>query len=324
MAYRLKLKEPLEAGTRRIAAEQFDKILAGPETLGGRANWVHETRRVLKRTRALLRLVRSGLPPQQFQDENGALREIGRNLSAMRDRDVLAATLGKLDPTSARGLAPAITWMAAAIKAPVNGSSVAVGDDECDTAVRDALTRLQAARERLSEIEIKGERIAVLSDGLATTQRAGRKALRALAEMETEEALHDVRKRVQTYQRQMALILNAWPELQEVRVEAARQVARQLGEAQDFTVLAAAAAARRGTPGHRAHANLLVTACRASHQRCREEAIPKAERLFALPPEAVGSELSRLWTAAIAATAAVAKPGDAPSPPARSSRRKPA
>lgn len=319
MAYRLKLKEPLHAGFHRIAAEQLDKVLPGPEALGGNEKWVHETRRALKRTRALLRLVRSSLEPQVYLDENEALREIGRNLSPLRDRDVVAATLAKLEPNASRSLASAITWMKSTIQPNIADSANVALEDQASGVVVDALEALTHCRERLTELDLRGDRLEVLSEGLANSQRAGRKALRMLAEEDTEEALHSVRKRVQTYQRQMALLIAAWPELQHVRVEAAKQVARQLGEAQDLAVLAATVTGNATTQRRRAQAGLLVAACRERQRLCRDEAIPKAERLFALSPDAVGVEFGRLWSASLNVVPPQPKPATevAAAPPTR-------
>ena len=70
MGYRFKLKEGLREGVRRIAAEQIEKMLGAPHKGNDRVAWVHETRKTMKRTRALLRCVRSGLADGVFREEN--------------------------------------------------------------------------------------------------------------------------------------------------------------------------------------------------------------------------------------------------------------
>ena len=97
MAYRLKLKEPLTKGVRRIAGEQLGNAAARLEGGSNPETSVHEARKSLKRTRALLRLVRPGLGEADFRKANARLRDIARSLSAARDRDVVRALLKGLE-----------------------------------------------------------------------------------------------------------------------------------------------------------------------------------------------------------------------------------
>lgn len=57
---------------------------------------IHETRRCLKRVRALLRLVKAELPATVYDRDNLYLRNIGRQLSALRDAAVVGETLAAL------------------------------------------------------------------------------------------------------------------------------------------------------------------------------------------------------------------------------------
>ena len=97
MAYRLKLKEPLAKGVRRIAGEQLGDAAARLEGGSNPETGVHEARKSLKRTRALLRLVRPGLGETNFRKANARLRDFARSLSAVRVRDVVRALLESLE-----------------------------------------------------------------------------------------------------------------------------------------------------------------------------------------------------------------------------------
>ena len=80
MAFRFKLDEPFEEGCRRIAREQIERAQAQLEEPNDSRSRVHETRKSLKRLRALLRLIRprigESLPPARTR----SLRDIGRML----------------------------------------------------------------------------------------------------------------------------------------------------------------------------------------------------------------------------------------------------
>ncbi|HEV3070709.1 MAG TPA: CHAD domain-containing protein [Solirubrobacteraceae bacterium] len=57
---------------------------------------IHETRKALKRARALVRLQRSALGPKRFKRNNTALRLAGRRLASARDAEVVVAALDAL------------------------------------------------------------------------------------------------------------------------------------------------------------------------------------------------------------------------------------
>ncbi len=304
MAYRFKLKETLRDGVRRIASEQLEKTLSAPPTEAERPVWVHETRKALKRTRSMLRCVRSGLDESTWERENGALRDIGRQLSGMRDRDVLRQTAEKLATSPSKSMVAALAWLEAeVIESPPAAvaspdSSEVAADPE--TVIEDALRALAEARDRLERIAVEGDIADVMAAGLAKAQRAGREAGARLEAEPTDEHLHDLRKAVQIYQRQSSLARASWPEMQAARVVAARELATLLGDAQDLAVLIATVNASTDSCGFdRAHAKRILKACEGRQATLRSQARPLTERLFALPPKAVSTEISRGWRAAI-------------------------
>ncbi len=101
MAYRFHLKAPVGKEARRIMLEQVERaerhLAAGIE--GGEPDVrvaVHETRKAMKRIRALLKLIRPGLTAEQYNAENERFRSIGALLAGSRDRAVMLETLSTL------------------------------------------------------------------------------------------------------------------------------------------------------------------------------------------------------------------------------------
>jgi CHAD domain-containing protein len=91
--------EPLAAGCKRVALQQFDLAIELLETSSQRAGTesvAHEARKSLKRIRALLRLLREDLGEQRFTHENAVLRDSARNLAPTRDTEALVETLDDL------------------------------------------------------------------------------------------------------------------------------------------------------------------------------------------------------------------------------------
>lgn len=306
MAYRFKLKESLRDGVRRIAVEQIEKVLAAPHKGDDRVAWVHEARKSMKRTRALLKCVRSGLSDRVFREENAALAEIARGLSGLRDRDVMAGTMASLEGQTDK-LDAALDWLKSRLHPSVDEPAARTPSARsADAAVRQAVKALEKAGGRLAKIEVSGEIVDVVGAGLRSSQRTGREALARLTLEATDDDVHDLRKAVQVYQRQQTLVHAVWPEIQDVRVEAARALAQLLGEAQDLAVLAATAralaeaeASKDDQPGER-----VVAACRERQELIRTVAMPMAARLFAKRPAAVEREMKACWEAAVSLAAA--------------------
>ena len=135
MSYRLQLQEPLGAELRRVATDELGSAVAGLEAAGprDRAKAVHSARKSVKKTRALLRLARPGLPGRVYREEQDALRAAGQLLSGTRDADVLGETVdglaerfaGRLPASAFNGLRRAVVAQARA-QLPEDRSAEAV------------------------------------------------------------------------------------------------------------------------------------------------------------------------------------------------------
>jgi CHAD domain-containing protein len=106
--------EQLGPGLRRMALSQIDLALEllGAGDCGAHRHGqppdeqaVHDTRKAIKRLRALLRLLEHELGPRSFQREDAALRHIARQLSTARDATVMLSTLDALIARHPRTLA---------------------------------------------------------------------------------------------------------------------------------------------------------------------------------------------------------------------------
>lgn len=308
MAYRLKLKEPLGKGVRRIAGEQLDNAAARLQGDSDLEIVVHEARKGLKRTRALLRLIRPGLSDASYRKANVQLRDIARSLSAVRDRDVVRAILTKLlkGTTSEAKAARHLLALLDAAPAGANGSGAPVRD------VAGALREIDAVRREIGGLALHTASFDTVVAGLTKSHRAGRKALaRALQSPEEEEALHDLRKAAQAYWRQMLLIQHAWPEACLARAAAAKQVADLLGQDHDVALLENVLLGPEGKALTVVGRRVLSRYCAARHDALRAEALPKSQLLFVEQSKQLGARIRELWDAARRAARSSAPAGAA-------------
>jgi CHAD domain-containing protein len=98
--------ERLAEALPRMAVAQVDIALEllAPDSRASNAHVVHETRKAIKRLRALLRLLERRLGKEEYARENDALRELAQRLAGARDAEVMLATLDGLIARHPRAL----------------------------------------------------------------------------------------------------------------------------------------------------------------------------------------------------------------------------
>ena len=243
MAYHLSFAGSLADSVRTCAAEELDNAtsLLGEEFDRDPVVAVHDARKSLKKTRALLRLVRPGLPNRVYRHENGTLRDAARLVSGARDADVLVETVGALARRYV-GQLPAADFealrdhlRAAARDGRAGG---AAGEDRAQ-----AVAMLDEVSGRIAAWPLDRADWATAAAGIERAYRAGRDAYGAIADEDDEgggptvEQLHDWRKRVKDLWYHQRLISAAWPEVLEAQAEAAHRLSEILGDDHDLAVL---------------------------------------------------------------------------------------
>ena len=216
--YVLPSAEPVGVGLRRVVAEQLADAAGGlreaaASTSADAGEAVHDARKSVKKVRAVLRLVRPHLTKKVYRGETDALRSAAHLLGPARDAEVLADLLHGLLGTPD---APAsLNTAALALRARAEAATALVVHGDGELAAR----TLDASAARLDEV-LDGLPVGAdaadlepLAEGLETLQgkerKRRKKALAALdalgdadepaddgAQAETDELLHDWRKRV--------------------------------------------------------------------------------------------------------------------------------
>ena len=97
MAFRLKLREPLPDGLKRVFCEQIDSALhLCQNPAKQRGVTVHEVRKNLKKLRAAMRLAIGVIGKQCHAEEDHCVRNVGRLVSDLRDAQVRLQTFIQL------------------------------------------------------------------------------------------------------------------------------------------------------------------------------------------------------------------------------------
>jgi len=311
MSYRLSIGEPLADSVRACAREQLWSAVLQLEGQGDEpAKAIHEARKSLKKTRALLRLVRPALGGAAYRAENGALREAAAHLSATRDADVLVATVdaladfgaGRLPATDFDAVREALAAEAAAHRAAAAAPDAAPADAAAAAPAKVAAAvaqELRAAHARVDEWPLDGADWQTAVAGIAAAYARGH-AERARAEAEpTVVHLHDWRKRVKDLWYHHRLLKPIWPEVVKAWGEEAHLLSEQLGDDHDLAVLRA-----RLDDGLDVARDLapLLALVDERRERLQAEARLVAARLYVEKPKAFERRLGG-WVAAAVAEA---------------------
>ncbi len=292
--------ERVSDGLKRMALEQLDQAIELLEDDGeavSAAHAVHETRKSLKRLRALVRLLEDEIGSRAYAQESAILRHAGERLARARDAEVMVSTLEGLLKRNTGGLAR----RRGVVK--LRGRLVAERDRAVARALDDAGARqevlddLRSVRVRVAEWTLSDrDGIELVEPGLRRLYRQGRRGLgRALrGKGERTRVLHQWRKRVKDL-RYAAEMLDRAPAdpvpgkgPSDIRRLARRadELGELLGEEHDLAVLAERlrAPAKRGRGqglevGGGTRKTLLKLIARR-RRRLRRRALRRGERLY--------------------------------------------
>jgi CHAD domain-containing protein len=281
--------EPPCEGLRRIAVGQVDlalEVLDAPDTASQKRNEkaVHETRKALKRLRALLRLLEHELGAEVFARESAALRDTARRLAPARDAEVLLSTLDALIEHHPRKLGKhkGVRRLRRRLLTEQRRTQV---DDVTRAQVLAELRRFRARTEgwRLAD----REDILLIEVGLRRCYRDGRRGRRRAGRAKGERgpAMHEWRKDVKELRYAAELLQR--PRL----AERADELGELLGEEHDLAILAERVrrAGKRSRAGakriDRSTRKLLLKRIARRREELQKRALRDGERLYARSPK---------------------------------------
>ena len=298
--YRLKRKESGPKGIKRIASERLDSALEhlrdGLEQ--DFAGAIHEARKDLKKSRAVLRLVRAKLGDELYRTENNRLRDAGRTLSAARDAEVKLETVRALRDhfPDEMPAAPFEALVAALEVEREEMTARGAGLAEAWRSADQAAAMIEETRAGVKDWPLEGPAWKLVKKGLATSYRRSRKRFRDTMSEPTSAAVHEWRKRVKDLWYHLRLIQGAWPEVIDGLSDQTHELSDMLGDHHDLTVLAEDARGRAAALDGDALEGLLDLIERRQDELL-EAAIPIGERLYAEDPKLFVRRIRTYWRA---------------------------
>lgn len=290
--------ESLTAQLRRAILAQLERAIDALEA--GDPDAIHEMRKALKRTRALLRLVRGEFGAPGFKRENAALRECSRRLADARDAQVMLATLEDLLERQPKKLASVpVVRLKAHLHGELERSELAIAATG-ETRQR-VLGQLREIHERIQAWEPRDGAFELIEGELETIYRRGRTSFRRARKRTDADSMHAWRRRVKDlrYVAEALGAKEAQPTKRLRRVERvaerAKEVGELIGEEHDLVLLADRVRDRRALfEGHGRSRKTLMREIKRRRRRLRRQALRGGERLYRRTPR----ELTRTFARA--------------------------
>jgi CHAD domain-containing protein len=235
--------ETLSEALGRVTGIQFDIALQVVQLDSAhQAAAVHETRKAIKRLRAMLRLVRDSISLDCYHTDNAMLKLIAAELGAVRDSWVMAQILDRLLPQEG-DTSGAIPVLVDRLQARYRIESAAVLENKALMA--SIVEQLEHVRDRAERwTVVAGEKsqplpheFRVVAPGLQRVYKRGRRGMRIVAGSPTDTLLHVWRKRAK-YLRHQVEALNILDPENLVALEAdLERLTDLLGDDHDLAVL---------------------------------------------------------------------------------------
>ncbi|WP_430814592.1 CHAD domain-containing protein [Carboxylicivirga sp. RSCT41] len=221
-------QEELQEGITRVLKEQYAFIGYHTSIPNDIDTSVHEIRKAIKRIRAILRLVRWDIGEELYQGENMRFRDLGRELSPLRDYHVI------------------ITYLAENFEA----EELKIPEDSFINLVNHLNSKKEAELKRCIDnqtLETIKEQMEISTHELSEfpfdflgphtirqgTANAYSQCLNKMAETQLkldDHPLHELRKRVKYLLNQMILIQEVWPDFFKTYSTSLKEASDLLGD----------------------------------------------------------------------------------------------
>ena len=289
MGFKLKLREPLPDGLKRVFREQVESALdLCRHPTKQRGVTVHEVRKHLKKLRAAMRLGIPEVGKNRHTREDRCVRKIGRLVSDLRDALVRLQTLIQLRDETAKGPEdspfPRIEEL---LSLERESFSAAFAGWQ-----KQAIPQLERVEARVLKWPLEGLTWKQICGAVGKIYKRGQRGLAKTIDNPEPENFHAWRKRVKDIWYQLRILQ---PLNRMVLTEMAHDagvLGELLGREHDLNFLWARLETERGDEGLRDELAQLEKLIRKRGKRLRTNALELGRRFYAEPAKAFAKRIS--------------------------------
>ena len=292
MAFHLRASESVPEGVRRIAIDQLRRAIGeiDDDSLS-EDKTVHQIRKRCKKLRGLIRLVRPALG-KQYGTANQLFRDAAREVSGLRDAQVLINTYDKLmehftDQVNRPAFATVRRELTMRLKALESQPAV--------SPLLELRERFEQAITLVDSWELDDKGFSAIAAGVSKTHQRARDCLQEVLVQPNTDALHQLRKRIKYLSFQFRLLRQSWPAASDALIETLKSIEDILGEDHDLAMLDQALAKEPnefGDPQDVQAFRALIATRRKQHQ---EKAIQQSRFVLAEETSALTERFHAYW-----------------------------
>lgn len=296
MAYRLKAKESVPEGIRRIVREEIESATNQLTHANGtkRDEAIHEARKSIKKIRGALRLMQPELGAI-YNQENKRLGETGRHLSEIRDAAAIVEVFDgvvekyrdQLQPDAAREIRRGLQKNKQEIERRV----------KVDAVVRQAVSALRATAREIAGWPLQTDGFEALAPGFKKRYRRGQDAMAIARKQPAPETFHEWRKRVKDHWYHVRLLESLWTEVLQARESALKDLETWLGDDHNLVVLREKLQAKPEQYGGDSNVQVFTVLLKDYGKELRDKSLSLGERVYEQKPKLLIREMSKLWDA---------------------------
>jgi CHAD domain-containing protein len=288
MSYQLRHDETPGEGLRRICRKQIElaiEVAAGERD--SKDTPVHETRKHLKKARAVLWLVRKEIGRGLYQQQDHGLRDVGRLISEIRDAEVRLDTVRQLQGISRQHQGRNYQKLEEMLALDLENFVAAFAEwhAQAGPMLEDVLHGTESWR--VDSFSYKQLRRAVQN-----AYRQGRKALSEAKQNPTTDSFHDFRCKTKQLWYHLRILRPVNPVVLNNLIEELNSLGELLGRAHDLGFLAERLRVEHGRSEWEREAQQLRAVIETSQSDLQQGAIDLGERFYSERPRDFGARIT--------------------------------
>jgi len=295
MSYQLRREEKIGDSVHRICCKEIDlalQIVSGEKETDDTP--VHETRKHIKKARAVIRLVKKEIGRGLFNRQDHFLRDAGRLISDIRDAEVRLETIRQLQGITQRHKRRIYGKVEELMVLELESFMAAFAEWQAQAA-----PLLLQAREELEAWHVADFRTKQMCCALQRTYRIARQALADAKTSASAEDFHAFRSKAKQLWYQLRIIRPANIVVLKNLAGELRTIADLLGRAHDLSFLGDRLRQDCGRSAAAREGHDLLAVIEASQSDLQRAAVELADRFFSEKPRDFGGRISswlREWT----------------------------
>jgi len=234
MSLRIDLRETIDKNAHRILAGRLEKCRTALQQ-EDHHEAIHDTRKQIKKIRALARLLRKELGEDTYQRTNQYYRDVARQLSDARDAAAMLETLALVAPhLEGEAAEAAFTDIKHHLSSRKSAVSRALNQDNL---LQKTLADLDEAEALHAKWKIKHEDFSAFAGGLGKTYQRCREAMDKAYKKDKASEFHEWRKRCKYLRYEVDLLREVWHQPMKSLEKELHQLTDYLGDHHDLAVL---------------------------------------------------------------------------------------